>query len=152
MKSKELSTGRTFGVTFDHQSNFFEELSLFCKKNQVRQGYIPMFIAGFSEVELVGSCDKINNPNAPVWDKVSLENVEACGCGTIAYNSQENTISPHIHVSIGIKGYSASAHTSHLLSAKVLFLVEMIIVEVLQPDMKRIVDPELYDIGLLQFS
>lgn len=151
MKSKELSIGRTFGVTFEHEADFFEELSLFCKENQVKQGYIPMFIAGFSEVELVGSCGKINNPNAPVWDKVYLENVEACGCGTIAYDSQKDMISPHIHVSTGIKSYSASAHTSHLLSAKVLFLVEMVVVEVLQPEIKRVVDPNMYNIGLLQF-
>lgn len=151
MKSTELKMGRTFGVTFEHQSDFFDELSVFCNENEVKQGYIPMFIAGFSEVELVGTCSKIDNINAPVWDKVYLKNVEACGCGTIAYDPQEDTISPHIHVSTGIKSYSASGHTSHLLSAKVLFLVEMLIIEVLQPDMRRIINPNLYDIGLLQF-
>lgn len=151
MKSKELTSGRTFGVTFEHQSDFFRELSLFCEENNVKQGYIPMFIAGFSEVELVGTCSKIKDPNAPVWEKVYLENVEACGCGTIAYDISNQVISPHIHVSTGIKGHSASSHTSHLLSATVLFLVEMIIVEVVQPEMRRVANTELHNIGLLQY-
>jgi hypothetical protein len=43
------------------------------------------------------------------------------------------------------------AYTSHLLKAKVLFLVEMLVIEVLEPDMKRIVNPDLHNISLLTF-
>lgn len=151
MRSKELKLGRTFGVTFEHQSDFFEELHNFCIENDIKQGYIPMFLAGLSEVELVGTCGKVEDRNAPVWSSIYLENVEALGCGTIAYDSVQQKISPHIHLSTGLKTHSATAHTSHLISAKVLFLVEMIIVEILEPDMRRVINPELYDIGLLRF-
>lgn len=152
MKCAEVKQGRSFIVTFEHHSDFFAELRLFCKENKVKQGYIPMFIAGFSKVELVGTCGKIVEGGGPIWDKVHLENVEACGCGTIAYDPEEEKISPHVHVSTGLKGHSATAHTSHLLSATVQYLVEMVIIEVLEPDLRRIIDPKLFDIALLSFE
>ncbi len=119
--------------------------------NNVKQGYIPFFIAGMSEVELVGTCDKVEDKNAPVWSKVYLENVEAVGAGTLAFDEETGQISPHIHVSIGQKTDSALARMSHLLNAKVLFLTEMVVVEVLKPQFRRIKNPSLYDVGLLSF-
>ena len=43
-----------------------------------------MFLAGFAEAEVVGTCEKLENSDAPVWSKVYLQNVEAFGCGTLA--------------------------------------------------------------------
>jgi predicted DNA-binding protein with PD1-like motif len=117
----------------------------------VKQGYIPFFIAGMSEVELVGTCEKIENEKAPIWSRVHLENVEAVGAGTLAFDEETGQISPHIHVSIGQKTDSALARMSHLLDAKVLFLTEMVVVEVVKPHFRRIKNPSLYDIGLLSF-
>ena len=152
MKSTQYSIGRTFGVTFEHGSDFFEELKQFCELNQVKQGYIPNFIAGFSEVELVGTCEKVKDESAPVWTKVHLENVEALGGGTVAYDEEKQSISPHIHVSVGQKLASANGFMSHLLSAKVLFLVEMTFVEVLSPKMIREINSNLYNVPLLSFK
>lgn len=133
MKSAELTLGRTFSVTFEHGKDFFTELREFCAANSIRQGYIPFFIAGMSEVEMVGTCEKIEDKNAPIWSKVFLENVEAVGAGTLAFDEESGQISPHIHVSIGQKTDSALSRMSHLLGAKVLFLTEMVFVEVTQP-------------------
>ncbi|MGI9098104.1 MAG: PPC domain-containing DNA-binding protein [Solirubrobacteraceae bacterium] len=152
MHSRELTIGRTLGVTFDHGEGFFETLTEFCRPQGIRQGYIPMFLAGFEEAEIVGTCEKLEDPNAPVWAKVHLENVEAVGCGTIAYDPENDQVSPHIHTSLGIKGHGATAHTSHLLSARVLFLVEMLLIEVASPAMHRQPNPDLYDVPLLTFE
>lgn len=151
MNSVSLQLGRTFGVTFDHGENFFDALNTFCESNEVRQGYIPMFLAGFSEVELVGTCEKLDDPRAPVWSKVYLENVEALGCGTLAFHPDENKTLPHIHVGVGLKPHSAIGHTSHLLNAKIQFLTEMLVIEVTEPNMQRIINPQLYDVPLLTF-
>lgn len=120
--------------------------------NQVRQGYIPVFIAGFAKVDIVGTCAKLDDPQAPVWSGVHLTNVEALGGGTIAYDQTQDQILPHIHVSVGLKEHSATGHTSHLISAKVQFLTEMILVEVADPIMRRERDPGLYDVPLLRFG
>src|SRR5205814_657622 len=127
-------------------------LAEFCKAKGIRYGYIPMFLAGFSEVGIVGACDKIENPEAPVWSKVHLTNVEALGCGTLAYDPDTDQVLPHIHTSLGEKARSAVGHTSHLLHARVQFLVEMLVVEVLAPSMTRPRNPQLYDVPLLTFG
>lgn len=150
MRSHELTLGRSFAVTFDHGDDFFAALGDFCNTNDVRQGYIPMFIAGFAEVDVVGTCDKLDDPDAPVWSKVHLTNVEAVGAGTLAYDPTEDRVAPHIHVSVGLKAHGATGHTSHLLDARVQFLTEMLLVEVTQPTMLRRRNPDLYDVPLLQ--
>lgn len=152
MRSYELTTGRTFAVNFDHGDDFFPTLADFCRQNGVRHGYIPMFIAGFAEAEIVGACEKLEDPDAPVWSKVYLTGVEAMGCGTLAYDAETDSVLPHIHTSLGEKARSASGHTSHLLSAHVQFLVEMLVVEVTAPVMTRPKNPALYDVPLLTFG
>lgn len=151
MRSHALTIGRSFGVTFDHGEDFCTALAEFCRANQVRQGYIPTFIAGFAEAKIVGTCQQLDDPQAPVWSHVYLTNVEALGGGTVAYNPDEDKIEPHIHVTVGLKANSASGFTSHLLDARVQFLTEMLFVEVTTPDMRREPNPELYDVPLLRF-
>lgn len=140
------------GVTFDHGEDFFTALADACRINGIRHGYIPVFIAGFSSVEIVGTCQRLDNPQAPLWDRVHLSNVEALGGGTIAYDEAEDRILPHIHVSVGLKEHSATGHTSHLLAATVQFLTEMLVMEVAAPTMRRVSDPTMYDVPLLQFG
>lgn len=152
MQSRSLTTGRTFGVTFDPWEDFLPTLSEFCRANDLRCGYIPMFLAAFSEVEIVGTCQKLTNPQAPVWSTVHLENVEAMGCGTIAYDEAVDEIRPHVHTSVGEKARSATGYTSHLIGARVQFLVEMIVVEVVAPMMSRPVNRNLYDVPMLTFT
>lgn len=152
MQSTELKIGRTFGVTFEHGRDFFSELEAFCRTNGVRQGYIPMFIAAFKEAEIAGTCHKLEDAEAPVWSKVYVENVEVLGAGTITYDEVEARLQPHIHVSLGEKSRSARALTSHLFRAQVQFLTEMLIVEVLEPKLERVVNPNLYSIPLMTFA
>jgi predicted DNA-binding protein with PD1-like motif len=152
MRAHVLNTGRTFGVTFDHGEDFFDALSTFCRDQGVRQGYIPSFIGAFAEAEIVGACEKLEDPNAPVWAKTYVTNVEAFGAGTIAHDPETGGILPHIHVSAGLKAQSADGRTSHLLSAKVQFLSELFIVEVISPAMTRPRNPEMYDVPLLTFG
>jgi predicted DNA-binding protein with PD1-like motif len=151
LRAAELTMGRTFVVHFDHGDDFYTALADFCREHQVKQGFIPMFIAGMREVELVGTCEKLQDPDAPVWSAVHLENVEAIGAGTLAYDNETREVLPHIHVSVGLKAQSATAHTSHLLNAKVQFLTEMYLVEVAQPALTRARQPALYDVPLLRF-
>ncbi len=88
MRAHELEVGRIFAVVFDHGDDFFGALSAFSADNNVQQGYIPNFIAGFAEVKLVGTCEKLDNPREPVWSHVYLTNAEAIGGGTVAFNPE----------------------------------------------------------------
>jgi predicted DNA-binding protein with PD1-like motif len=152
VRSQELIIGRSFAVVFDHGDDFFTALTEFCQQHGVRQGFIPGFIAGFSQVQIVGTCDKLDDPNAPIWTTVHLTNAEAFGGGTLAYDPVHDKLAPHIHVAVGLKEHSATGHTSHLLSATVQFLTEMLVIEVTSPQMHRIRQPDLYDVPLLRFG
>jgi predicted DNA-binding protein with PD1-like motif len=152
MQARELTVGRTFAVTFEHGEDFFSALAAFCDQHDIAQGYLPMFIAGFAEADVVGTCDALDDPKAPVWTKVHLRNVEALGAGTLARAPRSGALLPHIHASLGLKEHSATAHTSHLLAATVQFLVELVVVEVTAPTFTRVKDPGLYDVPLLKFG
>ena len=152
MRWAELTLGRSFGVSLDTGEDLIPSLLDFCRSQGVSQGYVPMFIAGMSEAELVGTCEKVVDPFAPVWSSVHLENIEAAGCGTLATDPTTGELTAHIHVSVGLKGQSAVAHTSHLLSAKVLFLTEFLIIEVSSPTMLRLRDASQHDAPLLHYD
>ncbi|MEV7868412.1 DUF296 domain-containing protein [Streptomyces sp. NPDC088124] len=152
MRSSELTIGRSFGLNFDHKEDFFQTLADFCKENDVRQGYIPMFLAAFAETEIAGTCDRVEDPEAPVRLPVYLEKVEAVGSGTFSYDPDRDIVVPHVHVTVGLKQQSALAYSSHLISATVQYLTEMLIVEVASPHMRRPVKTELYDVPLLTFE
>ena len=152
MRSHEVTIGRSIAVAFDHGEDFSTALHDACRTHGIRQGYIPMFIAGLSTADIVGTCERIDNPNAPLWSKVHLTNVEALGAGTLTYDQATDTLQPHIHLTVGLKTHSATAHTSHLIAATVQFLTEMIIVEITGPTLHRVPQPNLYDIPLLHFG
>ncbi|GGN38230.1 putative DNA-binding protein with PD1-like motif [Actinoplanes campanulatus] len=149
-RSWEATPGRTIVAVFDHGDDFSTALNEVCAEHGIRQGYIPMFIAGFATADLVGTCERLEDPLAPVWSRVQFSNIEAVGGGTLAWDEAADRIAPHIHVAVGLKEHSATGHTSHLLGATVQFLTEMIIIEVAGPRMSRRKQPDLYDVPLLR--
>ena len=151
-RSSQVSIGRTIVAVFDHGEDFYTALGQVCTEHSIRQGYIPAFIAGFATADLVGTCQRLEDPQAPVWSKVQLSNIEALGGGTLAWNPTTERIAPHIHVTVGLKEHSATGHTSHLLDATVQFLTEITIVEISAPPMIRQRNLDLYDVPLLHFD
>lgn len=107
MRSAQVTLGRQFVLVFDHGDDFFDALNEFCIENSIRQGFLPGFITGFREVDLVGTCDKIENPDAPVWSKVHLENAEACGGGNLVWDETTGKVAPHLHASARLKAHGA---------------------------------------------
>lgn len=152
MKLNPLNIGRTLAVTFEHGEDFFKSLRAACEEGGIQQGYIPLFLAGLSEAELAGTCEKLDDPDAPVWSAVHLTNLEAVGAGSLAWDEESQTVSPHIHLSVGTRQHGALGYTSHLLGATVQFLTEMIIVEVTGPPARRVKNHALYDVPVLTFG
>ncbi|MGW7522071.1 PPC domain-containing DNA-binding protein [Streptomyces sp. NPDC054783] len=152
MRTHELKPGRTFGVNFDHGEHFLPSLARFCRDNGIQQGYVPMFLAAFAETEIAGTCQRVEDPEAPVRLPVHLEKVEAMGCGTFSYDPAKDEIVPHVHVTVGLKQHAALAYSSHLISATVQYLTEMLVIEVLAPAMRRPVHADLWDVPLLTFE
>jgi predicted DNA-binding protein with PD1-like motif len=95
-------------------------------------------------------------PRRPLWEESTVETLEALGGGTLAWDVEKDRLAPHIHVAAGIKCASADGRVSHLLGAKVQFICEIPIVEVVDdtanPALTRRRDPNLYDVPLLGFG
>ena len=150
--SAELTLGRTFGVTFEHGDELMTSLVDFCAEQGIKYGYIPMFIGAFSHAKVAGTC-RHADAQAPMFDShVDVDYAETVGTGTLAYDSETERVSPHIHLSLGKRLHSADGVTSHLFEAKVQFLLEMVVVEVLAPQWTRPVNAELFDLRLLKFG
>lgn len=78
----------------------------------ISQRYIPMFLAGFADADIVGTCQRIDDPHVLAWDRVHVSNVKALGCATIAYDPDEDPIKLHIHVSPRAERALRRAHQS----------------------------------------
>lgn len=144
MKSSELKTGRVFGLIFGKGEDFLGVLNEFCKKNNIKQAIIPSFIGSFTNAEIIGTCEKLDDPELPDFRTVHVEYMEAMGSGSIAYDEKKGCMTPHIHLSVGERMHSAMAYTGHLMKGEVSFLVELLLVEVLEPTMKRVNVDSLY--------
>jgi hypothetical protein len=90
-----------------------------------------MFLAGFAEADIVGTCEKLDDPQAPVWTKVHVTNVEALGCGTIPRDDADgfsrmftspsgsrNTQPSHMRVTCCRPGSSSSPRCSSSRSSR----------------------------------
>jgi predicted DNA-binding protein with PD1-like motif len=156
MRFAQVRSGRQFVLALDHGEDLLDGLTRFCEDQGIRSGYIPTFVGGFRSARLVGSCEPLADPEAPLWDEITVETLEALGGGTLAWDSEKDCLAPHIHVAAGIKGASADGRVSHLLGAKVQFICEIPIVEVVGdaagPALTRHRDPNLYDVPLLGFG
>lgn len=80
---------------------------------------IPGFLAGFREVDVLGTCDRIENPNAPVWSKVHRQGAQV---GTLAWRESTGTVAPHIHLAAGLTGLGS---TVQLLAGNMLLHGQM---------------------------
>jgi predicted DNA-binding protein with PD1-like motif len=152
MKSAELFVGRTFQLVFEDGDSLLPVLKVFCREEGIRQAIIPSFIAGFAEVEIVGTCAPVDDVDAPLWDTTFIYRTEAFGAGTVVFDPDSGQLREHIHVSVGRKHQGAVGYTSHLKSAQVQFTAEMHLVEVLAPSMHRRIEAVgPYDVPLLGF-
>jgi predicted DNA-binding protein with PD1-like motif len=116
---------------FDDGEDFYTALGAFCRSRNIRQRYIPMFLGGFSAVEVAGDCAD------GACTTVDRGPVAMVGAGTIAYEPFSDTVVPHVHVSVGPAGNGATARTSHLIGAQVRDLNELLLIEVAYPVLQR---------------
>jgi predicted DNA-binding protein with PD1-like motif len=147
MEVAEVKLGRTFVVVFKHGSDFYGELRRFCRKNNVRQGYIPTLIGAFKDIQVKGSMSK--DLDKPELERIRVEGAELMGGGTIAYDEDADEILPHVHVALGDRLKAGAGVTSCLLDATVNFTVEMVLVEIISPKMVRVENPSLFNMKLL---
>ncbi|MDQ1031497.1 putative DNA-binding protein with PD1-like motif [Streptomyces umbrinus] len=151
MRATRITTGRKFVLVLDHGDDFFPSLEKFCQDNEIRSGHIPTLIGGFRSAEIVGTSGPLEDPEAPLWAAVTVHNLEVIGSGTLAWDPETDRLAPHIHITTGLKESSAEARTSHLFSAQVQFIAELVVEEFTGPALIRPTGPGL-KVPLLRFE
>lgn len=158
MRTRQIVVGRQIVVVLEHGEDFYAGLAEACAKEGIQSGYIPSFVGGFRTARLVGDCKPLENPDAPLWEDVQVEHLEALGGGTLAWDTEKDQLAPHIHVAAGIKDASADGRVSHLLGATVQFICEIPVVEAVGtkagPALTRSRDPQLFggEVPILGFG
>lgn len=150
MLSSEITVGRQFVAALQPGDDVMGAIVELCKEHGIEQGYLPVFFGAFTTVALIGTCHPIEDDDAPLPDSVHLTNVEGSGSGLIA--ASDDGPLPHVHVSVGLKAYSATGYAGHLLSATVQYITELVVVEVLNPRMVRRPDAAARDMRTLAFD
>jgi predicted DNA-binding protein with PD1-like motif len=150
--STEITTGRRFALVLQPGDDVLGSLAAACSEHGIEQAYLPVFFGAFTRVALIGTCSPIADHDAPLPDSVHLEGVEGTGSGTIAWDSATGTVTPHVHVAVGVKAYSANGYAGHLLSATVHYVVEIVLEEVLTPRLSRVPDASARGIPNLAFG
>jgi predicted DNA-binding protein with PD1-like motif len=156
MRHAQVHIGRTFVLALDDGEDLLEGLARFCADQGIRAGYIPSFVGGLRSARLVGSCEPLADPEAPLWDEITVETLEALGGGTLAWDTDMGCLAPHIHLAAGLKGHAAEGRVSHLIGATVQFICEIPIVEITNavavPTLTRRRSATWPDVPLLHFG
>jgi predicted DNA-binding protein with PD1-like motif len=148
----EITTGRRFLLVLQPGDDVLGSLAAACAERGIEQAYLPVFLGAFTRVSLIGTCSPIADHDAPLPDSVHLEGVEGTGSGTIAWDRATGSVTPHVHVAVGVKAYSANGYAGHLLSATVHYVVEIVLEEVLAPRLTRVPDPAASGLANLSFG
>nr|WP_276611083.1 PPC domain-containing DNA-binding protein [Kineococcus siccus] len=144
--------GRRVAVVLEPGEDLFGGIAQVCRDLDVRQAYVPVFLGAFSTAELIGTCGPVPDPDLPMTDVVHLDNTEGSGSGSIAWEEATGRVSVHLHASLGLKSRSATAHAGHLLAARVQYVVELVLEEVVAPGLLRVPHPGARGIPALAFA
>lgn len=129
--------GRTILARIDHGDDLLSELKKIVQAEQIKVG-IMFMIGALEGAALVVGPEKLTVPPEPVWKHFS-DGREIVGMGTILWSGEEPVI--HLHASIG-RGDEVLTGCIRLES-KVYLVVEVVILELLDINAERAIDPAL---------
>ncbi|NEM91504.1 PCC domain-containing protein [Galbitalea soli] len=145
----EIARGRSILVVLEPGDDAIPALAAECARHGIAQGFIPVFSGAFRRVTVVGTDHAIDDEDAPLPEAVTVRNAEGFGSGTVATTDGELVI--HLHVSVGEKARSAAATTGHLLTAEVQYPVEVVVEEIVAPELARRVNEASRGLATLTF-
>jgi len=147
----EIVVGRSLLVVVEPGEPLMTTLVAACGDHGIRQGYLPVFLGAFSTVGLIGTCRPVADPDTPISDAVWLDNVEGAGSGTLCVDPQRGETVLHLHAAVGLKQYAANGYAGHVLEATVQYVAEIVVQEVIEPQLTRQVHPRSHGLPILHF-
>jgi predicted DNA-binding protein with PD1-like motif len=150
--SAELTTGRRIGLVLSAGDDVIASIAAACVEHDIHQAVIPVFLGAFRSVRFIASDSPIADQEAPLKDSTEVAYVEGLGSGTITWNAITGTHHVHVHVAVGVKDSAAAGFAGHLLAATTHYVAEIVIDEIVSPEMHRVADPSAYGLENLRFG
>lgn len=146
----QFKPGRQFIARFLPGKDLHEAIIEFCKKNNIKAGYIPMCIGGIKNPEIINPDPKSKGSDAqPVIKKFSSI-MEFSASGTIALDTQGNYIN-HLHIITGGDKHKLIC-MGHLAAGEIAILTEIVIIEAENIEAVRDIDQGVFPKPLLFFK
>jgi uncharacterized protein len=142
---REGKQGRVIVARLENGKEVISEIVKICEEKNIRAGSLSV-IGGLSDVELI-SMDSIY-PKLINQNLVHPGPFEIQGTGTIALHN--DAIVPHIHVTLGKFGNESL--TGHLVKGKIALFIELVVTEILDVNMIRKEELDLFNFALLNFE
>lgn len=150
VRETELVLGRRWSLVLEPGEEVIAALDEWCARTGVRAGTVDLFFGAFRSVTLIAGRDDTVDPELPLPTSVEVAYLEGIGSGSIA--QKDGSARVHLHVAAGVKSAGGAAYAGHLLSAEVHYTVEVVVQEVLSPELTLRVDPRAHGIGCLFFE
>ena len=137
MKYQEGKIGRVYILKFDNGDDFKSEITHFCEEKDIKAGQIQ-FLGAIKKSNVVVGPQKSVIPPKPVWKDFD-EAHEVVGYGTIAWGNDKPVV--HLHTVFSRKDKAFIGCIRNM--AEVYLIIEAVIIELADVDIKREIDQDL---------
>lgn len=143
--SAEANQARTIVARIKPGQELVSAITQILLEHEIKQAYIPTLLGGFKKLKL-GSMKLSTEANRPE-DIVTeySDPLDYFGTGTVAWQDDK----PSLHVHLTAAGGKTKGITGHLFYGEVVFLAEIILVELTGITMTRKKNPEVFNMPLL---
>lgn len=146
--SAEGKQGRTIVARLKPGQDIVAGITSVIEKHNIKSGYIPVLLTGLKQLRIISMNFTDNEDNPQNVELEYQEPLDCFGQGTIATLDDKPSI--HIHFTAAQAGNKTIS--GHLVSGIVLYVTELVIVEITGITMTRKKDPEVFNMPLLSFA
>jgi predicted DNA-binding protein with PD1-like motif len=135
MQTFPLVPGRQLLLVLEPGDEVLASIAEGCRAAGIRQAGISTFLGAFRSVRLIASTHPPADPEAASPDVVEVTYSEGVGSGTVT--TEGDAIAVHLHVAVGEKADAGRAVAGHVVSAETHYVAEVVVTEIIGPDLYR---------------
>jgi predicted DNA-binding protein with PD1-like motif len=151
MQTALAHTGRRLLVALEPGDDVLSCLADACRAAGIDQAVITTFSGAFRSVWVIAADHAPEDPELPLPERCRVGYCEGIGSGTVTRDANGEHV-VHVHVAVGAKDRSGVAVAGHLLQAETHYVVEVVLDEILEPALSRVVHPEASGVAILHLT
>ena len=149
MQSAEATTGRRILVVLEPGDEVLGSLAEACQRHGIDQAVITTFSGALRHARIIAADHPAEDPEVPLPESVDVDYTEGVGSGTITRGA-DSVHTVHVYVALGAKDRSGLAVAGHLLHGETHYVIEIVLDEILTPELTRATHPGSSGIPILR--